>query len=200
MQTLTKLVAASPKPDVFDQVVTAVSKEANGDSVVLLNLFRLGAEKNMLAKDHYAKYADAALDLSSPGEAAAMLERGMANGGIKKDDRTTRLLAETKKQVDTLKAGLPQQEREAKALATGEGDARLATAYFTLKDYAKAAEAAKRGIGKGKLRRPDDAQMLLAIALAETKKSGEARAAFQEAVKANPKLKSVADLWMAVGV
>ena len=32
----------------------------------MLNLYRLGAAKSVLAKEHYAKFADTALDLSSP--------------------------------------------------------------------------------------------------------------------------------------
>mgnify|MGYP000300299020 CR=1 FL=1 len=48
-----------------------VEREAAGDSAILVNLYRLGARKGVLGKGHYAKYADAALDVSSPGEAAA---------------------------------------------------------------------------------------------------------------------------------
>ena len=76
---------------------------------------------------------------------------------------------------------------------------RLATSFYTLKDYAKAVEAAKRGLGKGRVKRPDAANMLLGIALVESKKGAEAKAAFQAAGAANPSIKSVADLWAAVG-
>jgi hypothetical protein len=102
----------------------------------------------------------------------------MANGAIKKDDRNNRLLTDAKSQVERLKATLPQLEKEAPAIATGEPSAKLATAYFTLKNYAKASEAAKSGVTKGKLRRPDDVQMLLGIALFESKKGAEAKNAF----------------------
>ncbi len=42
---------------------------------------------------------------SRPGEAVAMLEKGMANGAIKKDDRNNRLLTDAKGQVERVKAG-----------------------------------------------------------------------------------------------
>jgi hypothetical protein len=199
LQTLGRLMSVAPSVGAFEQVASVIEREAGGDSAILVNLYRLGAKKGVLGKAHYAKYADAALDVSSPGEAAAALEKGMGTGAIKKDDRSSRLLADAKKQVGDLQKLLPQQEKEAKALASGEGDVRLATAYFTLKDYARAAEAAKRGLGKGRVKRADDANMLLGVSLVEAKKGGEAKAAFQAAAAANPKMKSVADLWSAVG-
>jgi tetratricopeptide (TPR) repeat protein len=168
------------------------------DPVVMINVYRLGASKGVLSGEHYAKYAETALDLLSPGEAVAMLEKGMAAGAIKKDDRNNRLLADAKSQVDRVKATLPQQEAEAKAIQTGEPEAKLATAYFTLKNYAKASEAAQRAVSKGKLRRPDDVNMLLGIALVNSKKPAEARKAFTAAAAANEKTRGVADLWSSL--
>jgi hypothetical protein len=198
MQTLHRLMALAPKAATFKQLASAYEVESAKDPVVMINVYRLGAAKNVLSGEHYAKYAEAALDLSSPGEAVAMLEKGMGSGAIKKDDRNNRLLADAKAQVDRVKATLPQQEAEAKAIQAGEPEAKVATAYFTLKQYAKASEAAKRGVTKGKLRRPDDLQMLLGIALVETKKATEARNAFKAAAAANEKLKGVADLWSSM--
>jgi len=199
LETLHRLMAVAPKASVFKQVVDVYEKNSAGDPVVMINLYRLGSARNLLSKEHYAKYAERALDLSSPGEAVAMLEKGMANGAIKKDDRNNRLLADAKAQVERVKATLPQQEAEARAIQTGEPEAKVATAYFTLKNYAKASEAAKRGVSKGKLRRPEDLNMLLGVALVESKKSAEAKNAFKAAAVANPKVRGVADLWSSQG-
>ncbi|MEX0735487.1 MAG: tetratricopeptide repeat protein [Steroidobacteraceae bacterium] len=198
MQTLHRLMTAAPKASVFKQLASAYEVQSAKDPVVMINVYRLGAARGLLSGDHYEKYAETALDLSSPGEAVAMLEKGMAAGTIKKDDRNNRLLADAKSQVDRVKATLGQQEAEAKAIATGEPSAKLATAYFTLKNYAKASEAAKRGIDKGKLRRPDDLNMLLGISLANSKKSSEAKTAFKAAAAANSKIRGVADLWSSM--
>jgi tetratricopeptide (TPR) repeat protein len=197
--TLNRLFAVTPKSDVFGQLVTAYTKSTGGDRVAMLNLYRLGAAKGVLSKDHWPKFVDAALDLSSPGEAATALDKGMASGGIKKDDRNLRMAGEAKKQTEALKASLPQREREARALATGEADVKLAVSYFSVGDYAKAVEAAKRGIGKGKVKSLDDANFVLGIASLKLKKSADAKAAFSAAGEANPKVKDVADLWAAVG-
>ena len=194
VETLHQLMLIQPKVSVFEQIVSQYEKE-KVDSVGMINLYRLGARKNVLAKDHYGKYADVALDLLSPGEAVDMLEKGMAAGAIAKDERNMRLVSDSKGQVESLKANIAQQEREAKAIADGDSDARLATTYFTLGDKAKTVEVARRALQKGKLNRPDEVQMLLGVALYDQKKMADARAAFAEAAKANPKIAGVANLW-----
>jgi tetratricopeptide (TPR) repeat protein len=198
MQTLHRLMAVAPKASTFKQLASAYEVESARDPVVMINTYRLGAAKNVLSSEHYAKYAEAALDLSSPGEAVAMLEKGMAAGAIKKDDRNTRLLADAKSQVARIKATLAQQEAEAKAIATGEPSAKLATAYFTLKNYAKAAEAARSAVAKGNLKRADDVNMMLGISLANTKKGAEAKKAFSAAAAANAKTRGIANLWSSL--
>jgi tetratricopeptide (TPR) repeat protein len=197
VETLHQLMLVQPKVSVFEQLVSQYEKDKM-DSVSMIGLYRLGARKNVLAKDHYGKYADVALDLISPGEAVDMLEKGMAAGAIPKDERNTRLLSDSKAQVEALKANIAQQEREAKAIADGDSDARLAIAYFTFGDKAKTVEAARRALEKGKLNRPDEVQMLLGVALYDQKKLAEARTAFAAAAKANPKTADIANLWLDI--
>jgi hypothetical protein len=164
----------------------------------MINVYRLGFSKGILSGEHYANYAEAALDLMSPGEAVAALEKGMAAGAVKKDDRNNRLLADAKAQVARLKGSIEQMEAEAKATKTGEPEAKLATSFFTLKDYAKASEAARRAVTKGNLKRPDDVNMVLGISLANTKKGAEAKKAFTAAAAANGKTQGVANLWSSL--
>jgi tetratricopeptide (TPR) repeat protein len=198
LETLHRLMAVTPKAGVFSQLASVYEVNSKKDPVVMINVYRLGASRGLLSSEHYAKYAEAALDLASPGEAVAMLEKGMATGAIKKDDRNNRLLADARSQVERLKSGLAQLERETIATKNGEAEAKLAIAYFTLKNYAKATEAGKRGIDEGKLRRPEDLNMLLGIALVESKKPAEARNAFKAAAVANEQIRGVADLWTSI--
>jgi tetratricopeptide (TPR) repeat protein len=198
-QTLHRLMAVAPKAKVFEQLVNVYANESGKDPVVMVNLYRLGAAKGLLSGDQFVDYAERALDLSSPGEAVTALEKGMAAGAVKKDDRNAKVLADAKGQVDRVKSTLAQQEKEAQAIKTGEPDARLATTYFTLKNYPKAAEAAQRAVTKGNLKRADDVNMVLGIALANQKKSADAKKAFTAAGAANAKSKDVASLWSSVG-
>lgn len=196
-ETLQKLMVVQPKVSHFEQLVV-IAQQDGADSVAMINLFRLGDRKGVLAKEHYGKYADAALDLSSPGEAVRAIEKGMAAGGIPKDDRNNRLLADSRTQVERLKAGIAQQEREAKAIASGESDARLALTFLTLGDKAKAVEAAQRALQKGKVTRVDSLQFVLGVALYDQKKGADAKKAFDAAAAANPKVAGVARLWSQV--
>ena len=198
IQTLHRLIVAAPSKDSFKWVASAYEVESARDPVIMIHVYRLGASRNLLSNEHYAKYAQTALDMASPGEAVAMLEKGMASGAIKKDDRSNRLLADAKGQLERLKAAIAQKEREAIATTNGEAEAKVAIGYFTLKNYGKASEAAKRGVTEGKLRRADDLNMLLGIALVESKKSAEARNGFKAAATANPKMRGVADLWSSM--
>lgn len=198
IQTLHRLMVVSPSRDTFKWIASAYSEASARDPVVMINIYRLGAAKNLLSGDHYMRYAEVALDLSSPGEAVAMIEKGMAAGAIKKDDRNNRILADAKAQVERIKANLPQQEREAGAIQIGEPHAKVAIGYFTLRNYAKASEAARLGVKKGKLRRPDDLNMLLGVALVESKKAAEAKSAFRAAGAASEKIRGVADLWVSI--
>ena len=198
MQTLHRWIAVEPKAEPFKYLANSYEVSSARDPVVMINVYRLGFSKGILSGDHYSNYAEAALDLSSPGEAVAALEKGMAAGAIKKDDRNNRLLADAKSQVDRLKASIKQMEAEAVAIKTGEPDAKLATSFFTLKDYAKASQAAQRAVTKGNLKRADDVNMVLGISLANSKKSAEAKKAFTAAAAANGKTRGVADLWSSM--
>jgi tetratricopeptide (TPR) repeat protein len=198
VETLHRLMAVAPESGVFKQLANAYEVQSKKDPVVMINIYRLGASRGLLGPDHYAKYAEVALDMASPGEAAAMLEKGMSIGAIKKDDRNNRLLVDAKSQIDRLKAGLPQLERETIATKNGDAEAKLAIAYFTLKNYSKAIEAGTRGNEEGKLRRADDLNMLLGIAYVESKKSAEARNAFKKAAASDEKVRGVADLWISL--
>ena len=115
MQTLHRLMAVAPKASVFKQLASAYEVESAKDPVVMINVYRLGATRGLLSGDHFAKYAETALDLSSPGEAVAMIEKGMAAGTIKKDDRNNRTAR--RREI----AGRPRQGDADTAGSGGEG-------------------------------------------------------------------------------
>jgi tetratricopeptide (TPR) repeat protein len=198
-ETLVRLLAVAPKAANFKQLAEVFEKDSAKDPIVMINVYRLGARAGLLSGEQFGKYAETALDLTSPGEAVAMLEKGMAAGSIKKDDRNNRILADAKSQLERLKTTVVQQEKEATATKNGENETRLATAFYSLKNYAKAAEAAQRAVTEGNSRRPDDAAMLLGVSLVSLKKSAEAKKAFTAAAAANNgKCKDVANLWSSV--
>jgi hypothetical protein len=66
--------------------------------------------------------------------------------------------------------------------------------YFSVGEYAKAADAIQKGLAKGGVTDLDDANALLGIALVRADKPAEARPAF-EAVK-GAKYAEIARLWL----
>jgi TolA-binding protein len=65
--------------------------------------------------------------------------------------------------------------------------------FFSVGDYAKAADAFRKGLAKGGLTDTDDANLLLGMALARGGKGADATAALS-AVK-DPKSAEIAGLW-----
>ena len=122
----------------------------------------------------------------------------MAAGAIKKDDRNNRILADAKSQVERLKTSLPQLEQETLATKNGEPEAKLAIAYFTLKNYAKATEAAQRGIDEGSCGARTTSTCCSASRWSKARSRPKRRNAFKAAAAANEQIRGVADLWSSI--
>jgi len=95
--------------------------------------------------DDYSQLAQIAIQLGFPGEAQAVLEKGMA-AGVVKGERANRLMAMAKGQADKQKAALPQLEAQAK---TGDDLVKLGEAWAGFGDTAKAQALIERGIKQG---------------------------------------------------
>ena len=65
----------------------------------------------------------------------------------------------------------------------GELYMRLAQSHINLENWSAAAEAARQGIRFGGLKRPDQAQIMLGMALFNQKRLEQARTAFQAAAR-----------------
>ena len=80
------------------------------------------------------------------------------------------------------------------ATGSGEFDYALGVGLLSFDQYDQATAALRRAVQKGKLKRPDEAQIMLGRSLLKSNQKEEARAAFQ-AVPANSKLARIARLW-----
>ena len=77
------------------------------------------------------------------------------------------------------KSTLDKQDAAARAKPTGEADVKLGAAYLSYGENDKAIEALQRGIGKGGVKNPDEAGLLLGIAYLRANNKAEAAKAFQ---------------------
>jgi hypothetical protein len=203
LANLESLVAEYPDKEYYSRIVAIYQAQSNDDRTVMLNAYRVAVsdpEGGLATVGAYLNYADTALVAGSPGEAARALERGMKEGVVPSAGTNQQMLTQAKAAIASDKKSLPGEAAAAAKNAKGEMDVKVGLGFFSIGDYAQAAELIKRGIAKGGVTRLDDANLLLGASLLELNKPDEARAAFEAAKAAAPAgghLGRIADLWLA---
>lgn len=197
-----ELLRRFPKKEYFTDL-TGLYREQKLDERALLNIYRWGFDKDMLERDvDFVAYADHALNAGGENEALRALEKAVSKKLLNAADtnnRDVRLLNSTKTMATDEKAKIAQLDKEARAGKNGEADASVAIAYYGIGDLAKTIEAAQRALQPdrvGRVKRVDDVNMLLGIALSKSKKAAEAAKAF-EAAKSDPRMAKAAAIWLA---
>jgi predicted negative regulator of RcsB-dependent stress response len=198
--TLEKLVSYYPKPNYWNNLLYVLMRSEGNSDRVTLNIYRLMFSTGTLKQaSDYTEMAQLSIEQGTPCEAQSVLEKGTADSVFTEQrdkDRTARLLESSKKACTTDQAGIAKFETEAKAAAAGEADVRLGQAYLSFNQYDKAVEAIQRGIGKGGLKQPEEAQILLGIAQLKRKNTDEATKAFKSVKSGgDAKLTRLANLW-----
>ncbi|MEO8016454.1 MAG: hypothetical protein ABI769_01465 [Pseudomonadota bacterium] len=193
-----KLVVFYPKPEYWQNLLVGIRHGDTNDKQKL-NVLRLAAAVDVLKRaDDYKEMAQIALDEGLPGEAQTVLEQAFEKKMFKDQreiDLNTRLLAKAKSVVATEKAKLPQQDAAARTSPSGDADVKVGATYLSYGEPAKAVEAIKRGIAKGKLAQADEAGILLGIAYLRADNKAEAAKAFRT-VKQDPTMARIAKLWL----
>jgi hypothetical protein len=193
-----KLVVYYPKPEYWQNLLVALTQSELADEQKI-NVMRLQQKVGVMKKpSEFTEMAQIALDQGLPGEAQAVLEEAFAKklfADQRAIDLNTRLLNKAKQSAATDKAGLAAKEAAAKAAPTGDDLVHVGAAYLGYGDNAKAVEALKAGIAKGKLSQPDQAGILLGIANLKANNKAEAEKAFKT-VKVDPTMTRIAKLWL----
>ena len=196
-----ELLKRFPKKDYYAQLLNIYeTADPKTDPMALQQLLRFGFEHDYLVEDvDYTKLADYALDVGTTAEAQRILEKGFAKKILKASDKkATALLEQAKSRAADDKKTIDQLDAEARAGKNGEADVKVGYRYFSVGQYDKAVEAIQRGLQadrSGRLKRPDDASMVLGIAYLRLKKSADAAKAFT-AAKADPRMAGVAKIWL----
>lgn len=194
---LKKLVRYYPKTEYWDNLLDIYRRKESGDRMNL-GYYRIMNEVGVLKdKGDYVEMAQLAMDAGVPGEAQDMVQKGMAAGVLKSEDKTEqgrydRLLTGAKKQADADRASLTQQAAEAEKAGTGQVLVGLGQAYLSYGEYDKAIAAIEKGLAKGGVTDADEAQISLGIAYLKKGSKDQAREAFK---KAQGKWKDLAELW-----
>jgi tetratricopeptide (TPR) repeat protein len=193
-----KLVLHYPKPAYWQDLTNSLLRISSNDRE-LINILRLADGVGVLDEGgEYVELAQLAVGQGLPGESQAILEKGFQKGAFsaaRDKDRATRLLSEAKTAVALDKSTLTKQDAAAKAKPTGDADVKLGAAYLSYGEGEKAIEALQRGIGKGGVKNPDEAGLLLGIAYVRANNKPEAIKAFGT-VNKNPTMARIAKLWV----
>ena len=172
------------------------------DAHAKLNIWRLEFQKDYQTREsEFVEFAEEALDAGSPIEALTVLNRGIQQQAVKliaASDRPSRLLAQAKQQAAEDKKQVAALDKEAQAGKSGEADVKVGLVYLGLGDNQKAVDSITRGLTPervAKVKRVDDANMMLGIANARLGNKDAAVAAFKIA-QADPRMAKAATIWI----
>ncbi len=182
VKVLKELIRLYPKDDYLLTLAAAYSEL--GNTKRQLTLTEALYEKGYLQDAHHAKnLANLYLMHGLPVKAAKLLEKEINAGRIEANERNLTLLSQSWYQAREDKKSIPPLERAAAQSGTGELYVRLGQSHMNLSQWQAAAEAVKKGLAKGGVRRRDTANVMLGMALFNQKQLKDARSAFVAASK-----------------
>ena len=191
---LEELIDAYPK-DSYILTLAGVHSEL-GDTKKQLALTEALYDRGYIdGKTHAVNLANLYLLHGIPVKAALTLENEMKAGNVDENVRNLRLLSQAWYSAREDKKAIPPLVKAAAAGDEGELYIRLAQSYLNLEQWNDAANAAKKGLQVGGLKRKDTANIMYGMALFNQKKLGQARRAFQAAGKDN-RSKRAAAQWI----
>jgi len=199
-QTLTieKLVAYYPKKEYFALYINRLTSKSGFSDRHSLDLMRLRlATGNLTKAEDVMEMAQLALQAGQAAEAKKVIDDAFASGLLGKTgevERQKRLQALAAQRVANAPSELKAAEAEGLAAKDGNLLVRTGLAYTGLGQYDKGTDLIQKGIAKGGLRYPVDANLHLGIALTRAGQKGRAAQAFK-AVTGNDGAADLAHLW-----
>lgn len=193
-----ELLRYYPRKEHWATITSALLKQAGTNDNQILQVFRLMYAADVMGSaDEFTEAANVANRAGYPGEALKFLERGYSSKVLETSGdkaKSQQLLTETRQRAGADQKSLPQFEKEAMAAKQGEADVKLGEAYLSFDQATKAIEAIQRGIAKGGVKSPNDAQLSLGRAYLAAGNVPEATKAFGQVGNAQPD-QLIASLW-----
>jgi tetratricopeptide (TPR) repeat protein len=190
-----ELIAYYPK-DTYVLTLAGIYSEL-GDTKKQLALTEVLYEKGYLTTtSHIVNLANLYLLHGLPYKAAVLLEKEMGNNIVEANERNLRLLSQAWYQAREDQKAIPPLERAAEISKDGELYVRLAQAHINLENWRDAADAVREALRLGGLKRDDQANIMLGMALFNQKRLEQARRAFEVAQRDN-RSRHAAEQWIA---
>ena len=172
---LEKLVLYYAKKDYWTAHLASIQRKPGFADRLALDVGRLKLANGLVTKtDDYMELAQLALQAGFPTEAKVIVDKGYAAGALGTGDqaaRHQRLKDLVLKSQAESAAAVAQQATEAAAQKDGNDLVKVGTVYASMGQADKAVELIDKGIAKGSLKRPDDAKLRLALAMAQAPKT-----------------------------
>jgi len=201
VSALERLVAYYPKKDYWIDLLRRIESKPGWSNRLTADLYRLRAATKTLATDNdYSEFAQLALQERQAGEAKRILDEGFAAGILGKGaeaERHQRLLALTNQRAADAPRALKEAEADALAAKDGNDLVSIGFAYSALGQHEKGIALMQQGIAKGGLKRKDDANLHLGIALHRAGQKQRAAQVFRS-VGGTDGTADLARLWMRV--
>jgi len=193
-EILKTLTHEYPKKEYFSQLAAMygeLKQEFNQYSTVAA----MNDAKLLSKNAELVTYAQFLMQNDRPYRAAVILDSGMKDKIVEKTDRNYKLLGNAWTLAKEDKKAIPAFESAAKLSDTGDIYASLAQSYLNIEDWNKAADSVNKAFNKGKLKRPDTANVVLGMALFNLKKYDDAIKAF-EVAKKDKRSEKIARQWL----
>jgi tetratricopeptide (TPR) repeat protein len=179
-----KLVTYYPKPEYWANALAPLVRMDIKDAHLQLNVYRLMSDVGVLKlPSDYAEMAEIALDAGYPGETQNVLQQAFAKNVFveqRDKDRYQHLLEGAKQRAAKDQSQLATVEQTAAAAPNGDALVQLGAAYISYGQNDKAVAAINKGIAKGSLKSPDEANLLLGLAQLRQKNNSAAQQAFDK--------------------
>lgn len=172
---LEKLVLYYAKKDYWNAHLASIQRKPGFADRLALDVGRLKLANGLLTKtEDYMELAQLALQAGLPTEAKAIVDKGYAAGALgtgSEAARHQRLKDLVLKSEAESAANIASQAADAANQKEGNDLVKVGTVYASMGQQDKAVELIEKGIAKGGLKRPDDAKLRLALAMAHSPKT-----------------------------
>ena len=139
------------------------------------------AKGYMENESEYLNLAQSLAGAEAPYQGARVLEAGMQKGAVEEDEDNLQRLVQMYMLASEYEKALPAAIKAAEMAESGEAYDQLGYVYYMMHDYRNAADATAKGLERGGLDNPGDAQLFLARALVELDEFEGAAAAARKA-------------------
>jgi tetratricopeptide (TPR) repeat protein len=198
-QTVEKMVIHYSRPEYWALLTHGLARDPKLNDRQRMHVFRLRVATGTLklCRD-FTEMADFAVNSGMAGEGQKVIDQGLAAKACKEkveQDRLLRLQNSAAREAGVEKARLAKLEADARVAKIGEPDVAVGASYFGFGEFGKSAEWLSRGVAKGGLKYPADAQLTLGIAQLRAGNKAEALKTFRAIKSDDPNTQRIVKLW-----